>query len=57
MAGRDQGPSTQNLLWNHHNFGFKTKPCDRIFWQVETTFLLRRVHQKLAFLTPLIAYA
>ena len=28
-----------------------------LFLQVERTFLVRRVHQKLAFLTYLIAYA
>ena len=34
------------------NFGFKIQPVDRIFFflQVKRTFLVRRVHQKLAFL-------
>ena len=53
----DQGRHTrQNLLWNViYNFGFKIQPVDRIFFlQVERTFLVRRVHQKLAFLTHFI---
>ena len=46
----DQGPTTQKLLWNViYNFGFKFQPVDPV--------LLRRVHQKLNFLTHLIAYA
>ena len=54
----DQGPTTQNLLWNIiYNFGFKFQPVDQIFLQVERTVLLRRVHPKLTFLTHLIAYA
>ena len=53
-----QGHTTQNLLWNIiYNFGFKFQPVDQIFLQVERTVLLRRVHQKLTFLTHLIAYA
>ena len=52
----DQGHSMQNLLWNIiYNFGFKIQTFDRIFLQVERTFLVRCVHQKLAFLTHLIA--
>ena len=53
----DQGRHTmQNLLLNvRYNFGFKIQPVDRIFFlQVERTFLVRRVHQKLAFLTHFI---
>ena len=50
-------PSTQNLLWNIILNGIKIQPVDRIFFQVERAFLVRHVHQKLAFLTHLIANA
>ena len=52
----DQGPSVQNVLWNIFcDFGFKIHPVDRIFLQVERTFLVCHVRQKLTFLTHLIA--
>ena len=54
----DQCPSTQNLLCNiPYNFGFKIQPVDRIFFASRKNVLERRVHQKLAFLTHLIANA
>ena len=56
-GGRSKGPSTQKLLWNIiYKFGFKIQPVDRLFWQVEGTFLARHVHQKSAFSAHLIAY-
>ena len=51
----DQEPSTQNLLWNiNYKFGFKIQPVDRLFLQVERTFLARHVHQKFALSAHLI---
>ena len=54
----DQGPCTQILLWILSKtlvlkFNLSTEFC----LQFERTFLVHHVHQKLAFLTHLIAYA
>ena len=43
-----------NILYN---FGFKIQPVDLIFFASRKKFLERRVHQKLAFLTHLVANA
>ena len=56
FGGRTKDRSVQNLLWNIFcDFGFKIHPVDRIFLQVERTFLVCHVRQKLTFLTHLIA--
>ena len=56
-GGRSKEPSTQKLLWNIiYTFGLKIQPVDRLFWQVERTFLVRHVDQKSAFSAHLITY-
>ena len=49
----DQGQKYAKFILEYYlNFGFKIQPVDRIvFLQIERTFLVRRVHQKLAFFT------
>ena len=50
----DQGPGTQkNTLEYYWQLWFQNSTCQK----KEKTFLVRRVHQKLAFLTHLIAHA
>ena len=52
-SGRTKILVRKKILWNIiDNFGFKIQPVKR-----KKIFLVRRVHQKLAFLTHLVAHA
>ena len=56
---REQGPSTCKIYFENIILSTRGGYCRPIFffWQVERIFLVRRVHQTLAFLTQLITYA